>query len=102
VLLCKGGILTAHVCTIHRIPGAMTLSIMTLGIMTLGITTLSIMDLFATLSINETQHKRHLTQMTPSLAVSSDIALIEAFLSCYAECHCAECRYAECSGASIL
>jgi hypothetical protein len=39
--------------------GAMTFSIRKLSIMTLSIMTFSIMDLFLTLSIKDTQHKRH-------------------------------------------
>jgi hypothetical protein len=40
--------------------GITTFSIMTLRIMTLSITTFSIMNLFATLSINDTQHNNTL------------------------------------------
>jgi len=48
----------------------MTLSIMTLSIMTLSITTRGMVGLYATLSINGTQHDN-------------------------IEWHCAECRYAD-------
>jgi hypothetical protein len=64
-------------------------------------TIFSIMDLFSTISINDTQHNNTLQWV--SLCWVSFWRLSH-FIYCYAECHnaechCAECRYAECRGA---
>jgi hypothetical protein len=56
---------------------------------------LSIKRLFATASINDTQHKLHSAQQHPAVSLSI-IMLSVYFIYCYAECQYAMCRYVEC------
>ncbi len=55
-----------------------------------GATTLSI----TTLSIRDSQHKRHCSAITLSVVVML-IDVFDLLLYYYAECHDAECRYAD-------
>ncbi len=58
--------------------------------------TLVIMDLIATLSLNDTQHNgtRHKNWML--------LCLVSHFECHYAECHYDKCRYSECRGANNI
>jgi hypothetical protein len=69
---------------------------MTLSITAFRITTLSIKGLFVTLSMKDTQRKRHLDNNN---AIVLSVAFIYCYAECrYAECHHAKCRYSVCSG----
>ncbi len=57
--------------------------------------TVSIICLFVTLGINDTQLNKKVIMLIVMLSVSH-------LIYCYAECHCVECRYAECRGPALL
>jgi len=60
-----------------------------------GITALSMKRLFATASINDTQHKLHSAQQHSAVPLSIVMLSVD-FIYCYAECQYAMCRYVEC------
>jgi hypothetical protein len=64
----------------------------TLSIMTLSITTLSMRIFHVTLSICDSQHKRHSALLLGWVS----LCWVSHFIYYYAERHYAECRYAEC------
>ncbi len=65
------------------------------SLLTFRIMTLSMKGLYATVSINNTQHNNTL----PLCLVS--LSWVSRFIYYYAECHCAECCYAESRGAKF-
>jgi hypothetical protein len=76
------------------------------GATTLSIKTLSIMELFATLSINETKHNNTAINYAECYYAECRYAECHCAECCnaecrYAECHYAERRYAECRRATI-
>ncbi len=71
-----------------------TLSITTSSITAFSITALIIKGLFATHSLNATQHNSISTERHYL------ITLLSVAFYCCAECNYAECHYAECCGAS--